>query len=142
MKRNLKFLAILSLALLAFMALAAPANVNIDGNVRWMKLGAWVGTTAGGNVANKLTAMLGNSATYDAASITATCTESTNITVTGAKLGDVCSVGAPTAVGALNISVTCYVFAADAVRIKVCNPTAGAIDPASGTYYVRVFSNQ
>ena len=126
----------------AALAFAAPTNVNMDGTVRWMKLGFFTGTTAAGTASNKVTTVLGASSAYDAVSITSNCTESVNIAMTGAKLGDVCAVGAPPAVGALSVAVTCYVSSADNARIKVCNPTVGAIDPASGTYYLRVFSGQ
>jgi len=140
MKKLFAFLA-LSLVV-SLVAYAAPTNVDMDGNVRWMKLGFWSGTTAAGTASNRVTSMLGTSSVYDAASITSACTESGNIAMTGAKLGDVCAVGAPTAVGALQVSVTCYVFSTNNARIKVCNPTVGAIDPASGTYYLRIISAQ
>jgi hypothetical protein len=138
-----KLIAFLGLSLLvSLVAFAAPSNIDMDGASRWMKLGFWAGPTAASVATNKVTNVLGASTTYDALTTTSGCDESASITVTGAKLGDPCMVGAPTATGALALSVTCYVFATNAVRIKVCNPTIGAIDPASGTYYVRVISAQ
>lgn len=133
-----KLLTLGVVALVATVAYAAPSVIN---QVRNDFFGGVVigNKTASGNIIKR---SLGASATYDAASITATCTESSAITVTGAKTGDPCMVGVAATPGALNVSWTCYVSAADAVKVKVCNPTAGAIDPASQTVYVRVFSSQ
>lgn len=136
-----KLSAILALGLLvAGIAYAAPSIDKVRRDF-------WGGLTIGaagiaGTAGNIIKESLGASATYDAASITATCDESSAITVTGAAVGDPCMVGVPVAAGALNVSWTCYVSAADAVKVKVCNPTAGAINPTSGTFYVRTFSSQ
>ena len=136
-----KFATVLVLGLLAAgIAYAAP---SID----QVRRDFWAGLSVGARgtavtAENIIKESLGKSTTYDAASITSTCDESSAITVTGAAVGDPCMVGVPVAAGALNVSWTCYVSAADAVKIKVCNPTAGAINPASGTFYVRTFSSQ
>jgi hypothetical protein len=94
-------------------------------------------TTETGNV---ITKSLGGSATIDFASRTITCEDSTGITVTGAVAGDACFVGPPTTAAA-NSAFTCYVSAADTVKVRHC-PAGTASDPASATYYVRVFSAQ
>jgi len=61
-----------------------------------------------------------------------------SITVTGAAANDVCAVGAPASPQA-HFSFTCYVSASDTVQVRACNHTAGAVDPASATYSVRVW---
>lgn len=95
--------------------------------------------------ANRITRSLGGSATIDFASTTITCEDSTAITVTGARTGDACFVGAPTTISGagtgLHSTFSCYVSASDAVKVRHC--AAGTADnPASATFYVRVFSAQ
>jgi hypothetical protein len=81
----------------------------------------------------KLTA----TATLDFPSIAAqTCSELT-ITVTGAAVGDEVRLGPPAAFEA-NLSATGIVTAADTVTVRVCNPSAGAINPASATWRATV----
>ena len=64
------------------------------------------------------------------------------ITVAGATTGDPCLVGQPsTPVGGAGVW-SCYVSAADTVRLRFCNPTAAAIDPASAQFHFRIVSNQ
>jgi len=77
------------------------------------------------------------SSTIDFASTTDQCTDSSAITVTGAAVNDVCLVGAPASGGAANAFFSCYVSAADAVKVRFCSH--GAVDPASATFTVRVF---
>lgn len=142
---KLKLFAVLSLVLLgSLVALAAP-NINIDGNVRWMRAGFWVlPQTIGGQTvaANKVTRMLGASLVIDFAAQTATCVDSASITVTGALANDPCMVGAPVAAQVANASFTCIVTAADTVKVRFCPTSAGAIDPLSGTFLVRTVSSQ
>lgn len=70
------------------------------------------------------------------------CKDSGAITVTGAAAGDPCSLGVNATAGALDITFTCYVSAADAVKIHVCNETASDITGmASGAYKVRVWDS-
>jgi hypothetical protein len=90
--------------------------------------------------ANAVTKSFSASSTIDFASVTTTCVDSSGITVTGAVAGDACFVGTPAAATA-NLSFTCYVSAADTVKVRAC--AAGtAADAASATYYVRVVSAQ
>jgi len=68
-----------------------------------------------------------------------TCKDSAAIAVTGAAASDICSVGAPlTDTGKL--SITCYVSAADQVKVRLCNP-AGSVTATGGSaaYKVRVW---
>lgn len=79
------------------------------------------------------------SSTQNIGSISAnTCTDSSAITVTGAAVNDACAVGTAAAIEA-GLSVTCFVSAADAVKVRLCNVTVGAVDPANQAYAVRVF---
>lgn len=90
--------------------------------------------------ASRMTRSLGGSATIDFVSGTITCSDSTAITVAGARVGDTCHVGTPASPQA-NSTFTCYVSASNAVKVRHC-PAGTAADPASATYYVRVISSQ
>lgn len=57
---------------------------------------------------------------------------------TGAAVNDVCVIGLPAA-PTTNISFSCFVSATDTITIRACNPTVGAINPASADYAARVF---
>lgn len=141
--RNWYLLSIALVLLLGTIAWAAPA-ITIDLTRRWMKDGFFVGpavttSTAGNRVDN----MLSGSITFDFASVTITCEDSTGITVTGAAVNDPCFVGPPTTISGagtgLHSSFTCYVSAADTVKVRHC--AAGTADnPASATYTVRLLS--
>ena len=68
------------------------------------------------------------------------CKDSAAITVTGAATGDTCTVGADATNAAKDLTFTCYVSAANAAKIHICNPTGSTVTGvASGTYNVRVF---
>ncbi len=115
MKRALLF--VTGLVLLAGLALAASPTIQA---VPWVfKGGLWV--ASGDVAANKVTRILGKSATVDFASTSVGRVESSGITVTGALVGDTCTVGTTAAAGALAAQYTCYVSAADTVKI-VFNP--------------------
>lgn len=131
--KKLAILVVLALGLVAFGATQYTRILNL--NVTGKTL---LGTTT--ETGNAITKSLGGSATIDFASVTTTCVDSNAITVTGAVAGDVCLVGPPASATA-NLSFTCYVSAADSVKVRAC--AAGtAADAASATYYVRVFSAQ
>lgn len=93
---------------------------------------------------SKITRSLGGSATIDFAAGAIGCEDSSAVTVTGARAGDTCHVGAPVSVGNADAGAkgtfTCYVSAADAVKVRFC--TQSYENPASDTFKVRVFSNQ
>src|SRR5436190_1109817 len=77
-------------------------------------------------------------ATIDFASTAAnTSTDSSGITVTGAAVGDPVIVGSPAYLAGGGFEA--YVSAADTVKVRFSNNTAGALDPASGTYKIVVF---
>lgn len=63
-----------------------------------------------------------------------------SFTVTGAELGDVVSIGIPHAAMSPNISYTAWVSAANQVTIRLDHyASSGNVDPASGTFKVKVF---
>ena len=78
-------------------------------------------------------------ATPDMASIAANGIATFNITVNGAKAGDVVFLSAPAAIEA-GLIWSGYVSAANTVTVRIHNTTAGAIDPAIGTWMARVIS--
>jgi hypothetical protein len=80
---------------------------------------------------------LKGSTTSDVASIAAQSVGVVNVTVTGAALGDTASASTSTALEA-GLGISAVVTAADTVQVRLSNPTAGAIDPASRTYYANV----
>jgi len=61
------------------------------------------------------------------------------ITVTGAAAGDVVSLGVPNASVNANTCFTAWVSATDTVTVRFNNYSSGAIDPASGTFKIKVF---
>lgn len=98
--------------------------------------------------ANRITRSLGASSTINFSAThantagAANCSESSAITVLGARTGDACHVGPPVLTasdgGVLSGNFSCFVSASDAVKVRFC----GSDDPASGTFYVRVISSQ
>jgi hypothetical protein len=76
--------------------------------------------------------------TIDFGNTAAQTSATSNITVTGAAVGDPVQVGTPAAPDA-NSCITAYVSATNTVTVKFNNYSAGAIDPASGSYKVTVF---
>ena len=147
----MKKIALVTALLVAGLALAAQ---QIDLNVS-TRLSGFVGgllvvpsnlLSASDTVINghRVTKLLGTSSTVDVASTaTLTCSDSAAITLVGAKTGDPCLVGLP-ATHPTNGSgsFSCVVSAADAIKLRFCNPSAGALDPTSATFFYRVVSSQ
>jgi hypothetical protein len=79
------------------------------------------------------------SATLDFGSIAAQDDLELTITVTGASVGDAVALGPPAALES-GLAATGYVSAADTVTVRLVNGTAGAIDPASATWKVLVYT--
>lgn len=129
------------------LALVVPALVLADTTQVLANFfgGLYVGPRSAATSTNRTTRMLAGSITFDFASVTITCEDSTGITITGAQTGDPCFVGPPTTISGagtgLHSSFTCYVSAADTVKVRHC--AAGTVDnPASALYRVRVISSQ
>ena len=78
-------------------------------------------------------------ATLDFASIAAGASETLTITVTGAAVGDAAIASAPAGFED-GLVICCWVSAANTVSVRVHNVSAGAIDPASGTWRATVIS--
>ena len=70
------------------------------------------------STANKVSRLLSTSATIDFTSTLVGRVESTGITLTGARVGDACMVGENATAGALKADFSCYVSAADTVKIR------------------------
>jgi hypothetical protein len=78
-----------------------------------------------------------SSGAIDFPSISAVTCSSQTQTLTGAAANDPVACSYPTALSA-NLTASCFVSATDTVTYRLCNPTAGAIDPASGTFSARI----
>ena len=88
----------------------------------------------GATVTDVLTA----TSTIDFPSISAnTTSDSPNITVTGAAVGNVVMVAPPAAIES-GLVITGYVSAANTVKVRAANVTASPINPASGSFRVVV----
>lgn len=133
--KRLFLLGLAGVVLLGAIAWAAPGPI-IDLIPRWAKGGLYI-TPTGSHVvaANKVTRSLGASATIDFTSSTVAPVISSSITVTGAQVGDPCEVGVPAAAGALNAEFTCFVDAADSVKVKFVptNKVKGQVALTSGS---------
>lgn len=152
MKKFLGF--ILGVALTAGLATAAVQHIDL--NVSSFLSGFTGGiivapasllTTDAKINASRITRSLGASSTINFDLLAAGgCEESSAITVTGARTGDACEVGAPVLTGAdagvLQGAFTCFVSASDAVKVRFCSASATGDNPASATFYVRVTSSQ
>lgn len=69
--------------------------------------------------------------------LTLVSTDSAGITITGARLGDPVILGCETAFVA-NYVWQAFVSAADEVKIRFTNATAGTIDPGSVVFHIGV----
>jgi hypothetical protein len=76
------------------------------------------------------------SATWDPGSIAAGAMEATDVTVSGASLGDYAL--ASLSIDVADLILTANVTAANTVTAVLSNNTAGAANPASCTLYVKV----
>jgi hypothetical protein len=82
---------------------------------------------------------INGSATLDFGNTSAQNSADLTITVTGAAAGDVVSLGVPNASVNANTCFTAWVSATDTVTVRFNNYSSGAIDPASGTFKIKVF---
>lgn len=95
--------------------------------------------TGSGGSRYHLTPSIYGSATLDFGSTAAqTSSDLTIVNVTGAADGDIVSVGMPNASTNANSCFTAWVSAANTVTVRFNNYSSGAIDPASGTFKIRV----
>lgn len=99
------------------------------------------GTVSGSDVIGAPVAKhLSATATYDPPSVASGSQTSTTITVTGAAVGDTTTCGHSTVTADL-WQISCYVSAADTVRVVLKNHSGGAIDAASGTLRADVWKH-
>lgn len=71
----------------------------------------------------------------DIASINGATSAEQTVTITGVAAGDLVIVMGPDAGLSVAVAITqSFVSAADTVKFRVVNPTAGALDPASATF--------
>ena len=126
----MKKLSVIALALVATVAFGAVAYTRILNLYVTSKL--FVGSAT---EANAITKSLSGSATIDFTSSTVAPVISSSITVTGARAGDPCFVGVPTAAGALNAQFECFVDASDSVKVKFTpmNKSKGQVALTSGS---------
>ena len=110
--------------------IASLRSLGIDGERAFSRL--WVALR---EVLAPLSTSLGGSATFDPASLAAGASTTTNVTVTGAALGDFVIV-APS-IANPGLTITGSVTAASTVTVTYANNTAGAIDMLTHTIRVR-----
>jgi hypothetical protein len=80
-----------------------------------------------------------DTATLDFPSISSNNNEELTMTVTGAAIGDIVMLGAPSAIES-DLTWCGYVSAADTVTVRLHNSSGGAIDPASATWKATVIN--
>lgn len=89
---------------------------------------------AGGRIVDVLHA----TATLDFGSIAANLAADLDVTINGARANDICLVGPPGSPDA-EITFTAFVESANTVTVRAANNSAGAVNPAAGTYRVIVY---
>ncbi len=140
---------------LAGAAVAVPVFSGIDGLPRWLKAGAYFGSTTGGTAAARITSSGGGCTFYDFPAISntpggaATSKNSWDITSTGSNFGDTCSVGtnfgADGGLGLLQeVIPSCQVTATNVaqVRVTAAFSDGGSVDLPDAGWCVRTFSNR
>lgn len=90
-----------------------------------------------GDVGTAFNSVISATAALNFPSIPANASTNLTITVTGAAANDAVMLGPPAALTD-EIVVTGFVSAANTVTVRATNPSAAAIDPASGTYRATV----
>lgn len=91
-----------------------------------------------GTSGTAITSSFAAASTIDFASTTDSCIDSSGITVTGATVTSTAAVGPPAAAMVANAQYTAWVSAADTVKVRFCAVGVVAVDPASGSFIVRV----
>lgn len=82
-----------------------------------------------------VTKLVNGAVVVDPASIAAATTGETDVTITGAEVGDVVLMEPPSTLNAGIVAQSvCRVSAADTIKLRLGNLTAGAIDVLSATW--------
>jgi hypothetical protein len=89
---------------------------------------------AGGRIVDVLYAK----ATIDFGSIAANLAADLDVTINGARPNDICLVGPPGSPDA-EITFTAFVESNNTVTVRAANNSAGAVNPAAGTYRIMVY---
>lgn len=79
-------------------------------------------------------------ATLDFGSIATMSEQDLTVTVTGASIGDVVSIGVPNSAVVAGASFFAWVSSPNVVSIRAINGSAASIDPISGSFTVKVFN--
>jgi len=155
---------IVALGVLIGVVAFAAAESNLIDIIRgpkpqWFQPSIYFGSATDNPVSstdNAVTGMFSTSSALDVgATDGGTCVRSAAITLTGANLGDPCLLGLPAtgsavvhdgggaAVGEGVGAFSCFVSAADAVKIEFCNhaTTGLQVDPDPKTFDIRVIGN-
>lgn len=126
--------------LLGGVAIALPSNITRSLNLG-VTTGLYLGPAANWSSTNVITKTWAANGDFDFASVSTTCEDSSGITATGASVGDTCFVGVDATGYSANGVFTCYVSAANTVKVRHCG-VGTADNPADAGYRVRGFSNQ
>ena len=86
----------------------------------------------------RITDVLHATATIDFGSIAANLAADSDVTINGARANDICIVAPPAGPDA-EITFTAFVESNNTVTVRAANNSAGAVNPASGTYRIMVF---
>lgn len=114
------------------LATAADGQIEYDGTNYY----ACVSTTR-----YQIVRCLTGSAVLNFASTNSQLSRDLTLTVTGATDGDCVAIGVPNASAVANSCYTGWVSAANTGTIRLNNYSAGAVDPASGTFKFMAFKN-
>jgi hypothetical protein len=104
--------------------------------------GLYIATGGGlfiGDSGSKISGSYRLVSTIDMSSIAANACLDTQLTRTGVVAGAECTVGAPSTIET-GLILNCFAAGANLVKLRACNVTVGAIDPASQSFSVRVFN--
>jgi len=82
--------------------------------------------------------VLTTTSTLDFPSTSAQTSSDLTITLTGAAVGDIPTVGVPNSSVLSNSSFSCWVSAANTVTVRFNNYSSGALDPTSGSFKVSI----
>lgn len=126
------------MALLFELAVQEDLNIGTDYGIDVSRPdgGAFDGTQIG--IHSVAVGQVAYQVTWNPASIAAAGYEDTDVTVVGAAVGDFALASLDTIL-TNDMMLTAHVSAANTVKVVLFNPTAGAINLASGTLSVLVF---